>query len=133
LPGLKDREPDRGTSQDLGHVPRVAADKVEKPTFSRSRRDSGGLCVATLQDRKLLELEPKLLEPPRGVLDGNHGALACGCRRHYKRRPRSGRRGEHSVLLLVARIELVSTDQRDHASASAHGVGHPHIERELQS
>src|SRR5712664_2523491 len=132
-PGLEHGAPDGRASQDLGHVPWVAADEVEEPTLPRSRRDGGRLRVATLQDRQLLELEPELLEPTDRVLDRYLRASASRCGRHHKSRPWSSRRGEQPVLLFVAGIELVPTDQRKHARASANARRHPHIEREFQS
>ena len=70
--------------------------------------------VGALEHRELLQLEPELREPGRSVLNCLLRALSRGGSRYHESRSWFRSRGQHAVLLFVAWIELVSSDEREH-------------------
>ena len=68
--------------------------------------------VGPLQDRELDELEPESAKPPRRVRDGLLGSLACCSRGNHECRSSTCPSDQALVLLLVARLELVTADER---------------------
>jgi len=111
-PGGEHRAPNRRTSQHLGDVAGVSTHQVEEAA-TRSLVHHGILhCVGPLQDRKLDKLEPQSAKPPRRVRDSLLGSLACCSRGNHECRSSRCSSDQALVLLLVARLELVTADER---------------------
>ena len=114
VPGPLHGAPDAAVPQRGGRVPGVPAHEVEEGAALRLRRDLLAVGVGAGQDVQLLELEPEAGEPARGVRHRLLGATPSRGGGHHVGRPtaRLGRGDQQPVLLLVAGLELVSTDQR---------------------
>src|ERR1700730_13308672 len=101
--------------QDLGHQTRIASDQIEEATAARSSGQGLGGGVATLQDRQLLALEPERRNPRDRVRNRCGRLLASRGRRDDKSRAGTGCGGKAAILLLVAGVELVPSDQREYS------------------
>src|SRR2546422_8297828 len=79
-----------------------------------------GIGVGPFEHGELAQREAELSEPARGVRDRLLRTLSRRGGRNHECRPGSGRRGQPSVLLLVARFELIPTDKRQQTGVFWH-------------
>src|SRR5439155_21086371 len=120
LPRVDDRAPHPRFAQDLRDKAGVATYQVEETTATRKLGELPGVGIRALQHGKLVQVQPKLLEPRRRVGHRLLRSLPRGRGRHHIRRALPGRAREHAVLLLVARLELVTSDERQQTGRYRH-------------
>ena len=115
LPGGHNGAPDRAVAEHVHDEPRVATGQIEEAAALGKIHVCCRIGVRTLEHRQFDDVQPEAREP---LLGGSHRKLwplARGRRRHHVGRARASVLDEQAVVLFVARLELVATDQRQEA------------------
>src|SRR5260370_12095577 len=100
----------------LDHKARVAADPIEDSACASARGQVPRVGAGSIEDWQLLEVQAELVEPTLGMRHGAIRALPRGRGGNDKPRPGAGAFREQPILLLVAWVELVASDQGEHSS-----------------
>ena len=104
----------------MGDQAGVTPDQVEESSRPRLLGELFGVGVRAFEDRQLLERQTELLEPRRRMGDGLLGTLPCRRGRDHESGSGSRGAGQKTVLLLVARVELVASHEGEHPGCFRH-------------
>src|SRR6266852_7329990 len=119
-PRLEDCVPNSRGVQHLDPKARVAANQIEESTRASAGGQVLGVGIDPFQYGQLLQVEAELAEPALGMRHRAIRALPRSRGGNDKGRPGAGALGEDPILLLIARVELVASDQGEHSSDSRH-------------
>src|SRR5260370_1298723 len=100
--------------------PGGARDQVADTRGAGDLREPSGIGVGALEHGELAPLEAQLTDPSGRVLDRLLRSLSRRRGRDDERGAGSGRRDEHPVLLLIARMEFVAADQSEQTGRFRH-------------